>query len=277
MKKASYFILTILVLIVVFPTFAKKEQIIRSDDCEIIDKVDENILDKIDWTQILQKEEIKLSWQHTLLYCKNLRSDSTNPWLEFLDSPLIANQLIDIWFRKIDAINYFTSPDPLWQQRRKFIEKQKRNHYLHPLTVHEKFIKWWFGDTYNLQQFQIEKPDQIVWNNNIIAWKYYQVCHEVYDIILPAIKTYNSLSPVNLWQTQCKLLARKRIIAEINFVSNIIIRNIEQTIADITEAYIYAWFMETRMSRLVDKFMIMLWKFELIVKRYNKRTKQCGY
>jgi len=281
MIKALTKIIWILFLIFAFSNYSvygvTNDQGMSFDDCEIVEKISETALDWLE-TEILPHDEIMIARNHLKTYCANKRSSDTNSGLGFVDSAFFANHLVDVWFRRIDAIDglYYGTTDDKWKQWRMYIENQKKEHFTHSIKIRDKFVDLWFGWDRQMENVSISEIDKMKWNNSNIAGKYYLVCYETFEIIVPAVKSYHSISLASYGQDVCRTMAQERISSEINFTTDIMLRNIWQTIADITKEYIYEWFMNKRGNTLIDKFNIMLGRFELIVKRYNKRTKQCA-
>ncbi len=280
LKKLNKILWVFCLFLIIFnyPVYAAtSDQGMSFDDCEIVEKISESALDWLE-TNILPHDEIMIARNHLKTYCANKRSSSTNSGLGFVDSAFFANQLVDVWFRRIDAIDglYYGTTDSKWKERRTYIENQKKEHFTHPIKIRDKFVDLWFGWDHQMENVSISNISKMQWNNDYIAGKYFLVCYETFEIIVPAVKSYNSLSLATYWEDVCRTMAQERIYAEINFTTDIMLRNIWQTIADVTKEYIYEWFMNKRANKLIEKFNIMLGRFELIVKRYNKRTKQCA-
>gem|GEM_PF-3064270 len=52
------------------------------------------------------------------------------------------------------------------------------------------------------------------------------VCYETFEIIVPAVKSHYSLSLASYGQDVCRNMAQQRVTAEINFTTDIMLRNI---------------------------------------------------
>ena len=280
-NKISFFLLITCLLPLHYSFVSADLKCPRNDDCCLVNELDVEMTVDRDW-KILNMDDIFMAWDHLNMYCDIINNQTTiTEWVKFLESTYFSNHLVDVWFRKLDAVKwlYYTEPDELGKERRDYIESHKAKHYEHPQIINETMKEIWYGDDWKLIEISINDVNNIKWDISKLWWRYYQLCDDIYndrDGILLRFQTYQTATPYKADKNKCIALAKKRIESEVAFTSNIISRNITNSIIDVTRQYIYEWVLQWHATDLSDKFARMLWYFEVILKRYNKRTKQCS-
>jgi len=185
---------------------------------------------------------------------------------DVLESRIFWNHLLDIAFRKIDAIEwltYWTQTDEQWQSWRKYLNDIEKEYQTPPENIYNKFIEYWWKADAN-----------ILWNTGTLYGKYILVCDEIkniYDIITYS-KTYNWIQLIpSIFYEKCINLANIRYNNELNLVEQIMFQNhyniVNKTLFKTFNQIYWKEFID-----LFDKFMIALWNYEYMVRRFIKVT-----
>lgn len=249
MKKIFLIIMSIFIIWI---SFAQNKKITEKDCNNDILKYLDNLWNKLNNLpnlKIIKKEDYQVA-------IKNLKKYCNNDW-EVLQSPYFINHLLDVWFRKLDAI------DPLeyW------------------ITFDQEGIKWreylnWITEK--------TKPDDIsknfteIWGRKNWTWlysKYISTCKDLKYIDSYIVSQNNWYTITNNLHNKCINLANQRYQEEANLVSSLMIRSFYKRI----DTKLYESFFQKnnksfadKLMKLYDKFTIALWDFQYLVLRFVK-------
>jgi len=193
-------------------------------------------------------------------YC-NLEKDTA-------ETPSFINQLVDVAFRKIDAIKWLTywlTPDPMWEKRRDYLNKISKKNNEKPVNIITNFKKVWWNPEQNIKA-----------NNNTLYWKYLLVCDEIWDIYfyLLGFKDTDDYS-LAFFEDTCKQIAKDRYSKEITLIQKITFINFY---TDVNKKLFESFSKHTewkksfsdKLMKLYDKFTVWLWDFQYLVLRFVK-------
>ncbi len=185
------------------------------------------------------------------------------------ETPSFINQLVDVAFRKIDAIKwlmYWLNPDPLWEKRRNYLNKVSKNNNADP----ENIIK-------NFEKIRWNAEENIKANNTTLYWKYLSVCNEVWNIyqylLTKSDKNTNLINKIFI--NTCHQMVKERYMREANLIQKITFINFYTDINNkLFEGFSKHTEWQTSFSdklmKLYDKFTIALWNFQYLVLRFVK-------
>lgn len=207
---------------------------------------------------ILDEDAMKTALEHLKNYC-----DGKNEWLE---SPYIFDQLIDISFRKIDALEnanlrYGLKEDSKWSEWTKKIKEftDPENNTV-PEQVVQQFTTFWpSAEAWDIpytpwNNCYLEKYDQLS-----VYGRYRAAC-EISTCIAKNITTVlqNSESSAKLLQTdRCRWeysVVHNRFLSEAAYVKQLLARTWMRTLTNTVQQYTSNYFISNRRQNLFDKF-----------------------
>ena len=258
MKKLYFVLLSTLFLFQFVAVFAVE----RSDgDCKNIAYY-ENLIWKISFDKniILNKEVYVKSLENLKKYCDN--QDNV------LQTPIFYNHLLDVSFRKIDAIKwamYWIKPDELWLQWREFLNNVEEKALTDPKKISETFKKIWWSPQDNINS-----------NPNTLYGRYKLACDELLNIsdkVITSKSTDDKTSQMinSYLSVQCYNLAKKKYEQAVKVATKVSIQNFYNRTNNKLFKKLNEEFTE-KVSRLFDKMMVLLWDFEYVVRRYIHAT-----
>lgn len=185
---------------------------------------------------------------------------------EVLETNIFVNHLMDLAFRKIDAIeglSYGLELDEKGKAWRDYLNKIEKEYQTPPKNIYNKFIEYWW------------KPDINMWANpNTLHWKYKLACadiHNMYDIV-SSKKTYDWVRlDKNSFYRTCIISTNIRYQEEVDLVEQIMFQNYYK----IVNETLFKWFNQIYWKEFIDlydKFIIALWNYEYLVRRFMKVT-----
>jgi len=182
-------------------------------------------------------------------------------------TPLFLNQLLDVAFRKIDAIKWLTYwlvPDPLWEQWRKYLNIISEKNDEDPKNIIAKFKKFWWSPGQNIEA-----------NNKTLYWKYLLACDEIGNICNYLNVNDNNTIIHSIFMNTCKQMVRKRYLEELTLIQKLTFINFYTNI----DKKLFKSFLKhtnwgesfsDKLMRLYDKFTVALWNFQYLVLRFVK-------
>ena len=211
--------------------------------------------------KIVNKNVYHIAFMNLKKYCDD---NSSN----VLSSPIFFNHIIDISFRKIDAIKwagYWVNFDSKWLAWRNYLNEVAKDYDTDPRKIAKKFKEFWWNGEQNLKA-----------NNDTLYWKYLLACNEALSI---ADKTTTSSTkddnyyPVtsDYFINACKTLAKKRYEKEVRLVTKFVSLNMYHHISKT----LHKWFNEIfwkQNAKLLDKFMEINGNFEYVLRRFIHAT-----
>ena len=128
----------------------------------------ENLLEDgsiFQWKQILTKDVYEVALKNLQMYCDG-NTDKV------LNTPIFANHLVDIMFRKLDGFNdvdysYWVKVDETAKQRREILKENGKEFNTDPKKLVDAFKKTWWP------------PKDSIWNRWTLYSKYVLVCKEL--------------------------------------------------------------------------------------------------
>lgn len=258
MIKKILLIVSIVLFFVWFSFWAEKE-----NDCNNISYF-KNLENNSDFLSMLEKNKIiDLNvYDQALINLQKYCKKNTDVLL----SNIFANHLMDIAFRKLDAIEgltYWITPDEQWKIWRDYINNVEKKYQTLPENIYNNFIKIWWTPEENIKS-----------NTKTLYGKYLQTCEEIknmYEFIYSSL-TYNKV-PITpkLFYYKCRELVKKRYNDEANLVEQIMFQNYYHIVNEtLFKSFNQIYWKEFK--DLYDKFMIALWDYEYMVKRFIKVT-----
>jgi len=216
---------------------------------------------KFDSFKIVNKNVYHTALMNLKKYCDD---NSAN----VLSSPIFFNHIIDISFRKIDAIKwagYGVKFDSKWLDWRTYLNNVAKDYNTDPRKISKKFKEFWWNGEQNMKA-----------NNETLYWKYLLACNEAMNI---ADKTITSSTkddnyyPVtdDYFINSCKKLVKRRYEDEVRLVTKFVSLNLYHHISKT----LHKWFNETfgkQNAKLLDKFMEINGNFEYVLRRFIHAT-----
>ena len=212
------------------------------------------------WNKIIDKEVYNQALANLWKYCNNEAN--------VLDTDIFVNHLMDVAFRKLDAIkglSYGIDPDEQGKAWRDYLNNIEKDYQTPPKNIYDKFIEFRWT------------PEQNTWANmKTLCGKYKQVCKEVRNMYQTVTysKTYSNISMFmipSIFLLNCDKLADLRYNNEANIVEQIMFQNYYKIVNDtLFKSFNQIYWKE--FWDLYDKFMIALWNYEYMVRRFIKVT-----
>ena len=209
--------------------------------------------------KIITKAVFNRSKENLQKYC-NLES-----WVP--TSTYFLEQLLNTAFRKIDAIKWLTysiEPDPLWEERRQYLNNIYQQNKIPSNQIISKFIKYW-GTA----------DDNVEANNHTLYWKYLLACQEI-EKIYPNISIINNKSIINTnFNKFCKQIAKNRYLKELDLIQKTSFINFytnlnNELFDNFTKHTEWKSSFSDKLLKLYDKFTVSLWDFQYLVLRFVK-------
>ncbi len=271
MIRLFYLIFIFVLIFFVKISFAKNQVVSPSataeGDCVIFstNQKSENpfqVCDNIKNLKVLNASGCRLAFQSLKDFCED-KSDYLWP-----ESSYIFDHLLDVWFRKLDALDDLVrwSVDNDWQTRRIYVNKWVEN------------IKW-------------VRPQQIVdvfnyyWNPNnwILFKKYLYVCDDIEKIISKLI----TVNYFNNWKSTfsfdkdflkrlCIQQVYSRYYKEEAFIRLLLIKKGNLMLENEWKNYVIKQFVQQDWQRLVEKFSKFVGYLTRIVKLIWEWAKNCN-
>lgn len=223
-------------------------------DCQIWaaswDKLEPQLNNYFPTAKVLKKDEVEMAQRHLKSYCcaKPILTDGNDcawaksPSTDFPESPYLFDQLIDIWFKKLDwdpDRSYWLSVDPTGQDYRKQTrEKAEQREWARPEEFKNLFGSFWSNESAQ--------------SDSSLPAKYRKVCDEAYTISMSLLKIYSMDMPETaLWG--CRQAAEQRIWEEKNYLDSISMVKAVKLYTDNLNDYLKEYFNKTRLTYLLEK------------------------
>lgn len=268
-------ILFLLLSVVLFNTsFAITNDLVKGRwDCWLLNRKSiEDTVNKIFQSsnyEIIEPKDLKIALTHLDEYCKCV-SDGTCSSYVGAESTFLFDQLLDVIFRKLDAIDglYRWEPDVIWKQRRQFIENEiTKIHWDIPENIYKKFKDYW--DTQNGKLYK----------------RYQKACDEIVSIlsnwvwIFPSNykkeDTSFSIDKQNLLAI-CHNQVLSRLNKEVAYIQYMMIDKWNKALKTLRENYLMRQIVVKDWPRLLEKFSKFLWYFTRVIKLVGEWTKNCN-
>ena len=208
----------------------------------------------LDWLNIIDKKTFSQAVDNFSKYC-------AGDW-KVLQTPVFVNHLVDVAFRKLDAIDwltYWVKPHPLWLSRRNFLNSVSQTYKVPPEKIKDQFVSYWGKDNkWNLYNLYKEVCAEI-WK---IAW-YVSNNDSLNFDSKSSFKQFN--------ENKCNELADMRYYKELSFVKKLMFQSFYTIVSDKLYKYFNTNFANKLMD-LYDNFIITLWDFDYLVLRFMKVT-----
>ena len=238
---------------------------VKQWDClniKYFNRLANTLLDKqLSNNKIVTLDVYKKAIQNLKKYC-NLEK-----WVP--ETPSFINQLVDVAFRKIDAIKWMTywlTPDPLWQWRRDYLNTVSKENNEKPQNIIKKF-----------KQLRWTADKNTKANNTTLYWKYLLVCNEVWNVyqylLTNSDKNTNLIS--DIFMDTCQQMVKERYMREVTLVQKItfisfytdVNKKLFESFSKHTE---WQKSFSDKLMKLYDKFTVALWNFQYLVLRFVK-------
>ena len=200
---------------------------------------------------------------------KNLKKYCNGDTIDVLPSDIFVNHLIDVGFRVLDGFwwkySYWLPPDELAKQRRNYLNGIMKEYETPPQEIKDKFEEIWGQPQENYKA-----------NENNLLGRYLLYCIElvpIYNLIVPNTNKEQSskYAMISLYYNACKNLAIQRYVKESYLVNRIMFMNTYHHINKV----LYKWFIQefnVKWAKLYDKFLVLLWNYEYVVRRFIHAT-----
>ncbi len=231
-----------------------------SNDCLQISTLEkENIKNKAIEGKNIINEKI---YDKALINLKKYCNGNT----DILETNIFINHVMDVWLRKIDAIEglaYGVELDEKGKAWRDYLNDIEKEYQTPPKNIYNKFVEYWW------------KPTDNIWNNNTKLYSKYKIlCKDINNMyrIITSTSTYNWIDKISQsFYSQCEGITDKRYNDEVDLVEQIMFQNYYK----IVNETLFKWFNQIYWKEFIDlydKFIIALWNFEYLVRRFMKVT-----
>jgi len=212
-------------------------------------------------------------------------------WDNYPDSKFLYDHLIDIWFRRLDAIEKllyeWVVADPIWKEWRDFINKKwNQEEWTTPTDILPKFKE---QRTKNINYMLPYREDgnynkqyETEWIK--IAWEY---------LNRPLVNRYSNLCEVsayiywylwlNLWDytkaywyPTCWSISNKIISRNIIFTKAIVLKKSNKLLYDNINSHITNYLSQNRLTKLKETILWIVQAFNTINKKVIKLIKECS-
>ena len=232
----------------------------KKGDCKNISTFEKNSIKQLvlSWNKIIDEKV----YNQALINLKKHCDRQTN----VLETNIFTNHLMDVAFRKLDAIkglSYGIKPDNQWKAWREYLNDIENIYQTPPKNIYYKFIEFRWT------------PKKNTWANmKTLYGKYKQVCEEIYQKyqILTNKYTYDNkkITP-KIFLSNCNKITELRYNNEANLVEQIMFQNYYKIVNDtLFKGFNQIYWKE--FWDLYDKFMVALWNYEYMVRRFIKVT-----
>ncbi len=197
----------------------------------------------------------------------NLEKYCNNEW-NWLQSPIFANQILDIAFRKVDGIEwlaYWVKLDPVWKKYRDQLNEIQKEYDTDPQKISKLFESSWWSAEQNIDA-----------NDSSIYWRYQLICKEfdsMADKLLAFKSQNNKVSPMSnaYLREACNKIVENKYQQETTLISKISLQNFYHH----AEKKLYKQVNEEftkKIWKLFDDITIMLWDLEYVARRFIHAT-----
>jgi len=262
------------------------------------------ILDNRSWKNenIYPKESIKRALLNLKSYCCHINTLwSETPgckydkekWLlsdNYPDSKYLYDHLVDIWFRRLDAMEKLlyekVIPDPIWKEWRDFINnKWVQTEWTTPTDIVPKFQEQRTLDVNYLL------PNREDWNYNSQYQKERTLKTQEYSN-WPLINRYSSVCEItayiywhlwlNLWDytrknwyVWCKWLSKNLITRNVIFTKAIVLKKSNKLLYDNMNTYVSNYLSQSKLTKLKETILWIVETFNVVNKKVIKLIKEC--
>ena len=244
---------------------------------------------------VYPKESIKRALLNLKAYCceQNIIWSDTprckydkEKWLlldNHPDSKFLYDHLVDIWFRRLDAMEKllyeWVSPDPIWKEWRDFINKKwNQAAWTIPMDILPNFNKQRTLNT----NYILDGRDQNEWTSKITQYsnrplvnRYWNLCEITAYIywylwlkLLDYTKTY--------WYPSCKSLSKNIISRNITFTKAIVLKKSNKLLYDNINSHITNYISQNRLTKLKETILWIVEAFNVVNKKVVKLIKECS-
>ena len=197
----------------------------------------------------------------------NLEKYCNNEW-NWAQTPIFANQIIDVAFRKVDGIKglaYGVKLDPIWKQYREQINQIEQKHNTDPKKISELFKKTWGS-----------AEDNIDANDKTLYWRYLLIWKEMEslsDKVLTSSSENDKTQPMqdSYLINSIYSLANKRYTKEMRAILKISTQNFYTNAQNKLYKQVNEKFF-TKLWNLFDTFSFTLWLSDYIARRFIHGT-----
>lgn len=209
------------------------------------------------------------------------------------DSKFLYDHLVDIWFRRLDAMENLlypdVTPDPIWEQRRKYINnKWAQLEWTTPTDMMPNFKKQWtFNINYDLAKRedgkynQMENPSRNAtipsYENRPLINRYQNMCEiaaYIYGYIIPMwwLDTYTRQNGYS----SCTKLSQKIIANNIDFAQTIVLKKSSKLLYDNMDSHINKYLNQNRLIQLRSTILAITQALDAVNKKIIELVKSCS-
>ena len=219
------------------------------------------------------------SWQLSDESC-NAINKVPNKW--YPESPFIVDQLMFIWMKKldwvyedcrrlwIDCVTRVYEVDPV-VRRDEITTIAESTRWYPPSYIFELFRKTWI--------WNVDFSDIVSLDSPTLAKAYWAMCNDLDTLrFVTWIQSWSVDVRATGWNSVMQLCLdriRNRYIQEENYVKSLQIEKWTQYFTDNLKAYLYDYFIDTRLSWLMWKYTTLDSCFQTIL-RYIQKTSCCN-
>ena len=206
------------------------------------------------------------------------------------DSKYLYDHLIDIWFRRLDAMDKLLyekiTPDPIWKERRDFINKKwSQEEGTTPIDILPKFKEQWtINKNYILADredwnYNTQYQNEWTWkareyNNRPLVNRYSNLCEiaaYIYWYLWLPLWDYTRKN----WYPWCKSLSRNIISRNISFTKAIVLKKSNKLLYDNINTYITNYISQSRLEKLKETILWIVESLNVINKKVVKLIEKC--
>lgn len=208
------------------------------------------------------------------------------------DSKFLYDHLVDIWLRRLDAMEKllyeWTTPDPIWKERREFINtKWSQEEWTTPTDILPKFkeqrtlnINHILPDredaNYN-QQYQNERTSIAgqQYTNRPLVNRYSNLCKVSAYIYWYMWAKLGYYTRTNLYSS-CKLQSQDITARNISFTKSIVLKKSNKILYDNINSHITNYLSQSRLAKLKETILWIVQYLNVINKKIIKLIETCS-
>jgi hypothetical protein len=218
-------------------------------------------------------------WQSSEAHCSQTMKVSRRRYPE---SPFIVDQLMFVGMKKldwvrddcnrlgIDCVTRSYEVDPV-ERRDTITEIAENTKWYPPSYIYENFRRTWIWSE--------DMNDIIDLNTPTMAKSYWAMCNDLATLRFVTWLQWWSIDALTTWWRSIEQLCLERIklrfIQEENYVKSLQIEKWTQYFSDNLKAYLYDYYIDTRLAWLMSKYTALDSCFQTIL-RYVQKTSCCN-
>lgn len=233
-------------------------------DCSLaasnIDDLLKSLKNSISNFKVFKEDDIKLAHQHLKSYCCKkwfLGSDCDGWWSNTPESPYLFDQLIDVWFRKLDGdpnLSYGGQLDSDGKQRREEVRKLAKDpQWKNPGEILDLFNKY--------------RDVKQTWTDKLSV-KYNDTCEESRVIKMSFPQVFDDES-LDAGYSQCLSIASSRVNGEMTYVNYVMVYKWIKYLKDAIHNYLMDYFLKEKSMMVLEKLSEVQWKLWQWVQKVN--------